>query len=115
MNYTDSIRNFLIAITIMLIGTIMLFRIGTIDFHSILATGKVMLPAIIILGFLGQKMGEIVDNPKNKTDADYKNAVLNALKKMDKKITLDELNDKLSATIAEPDLPDNNSDEDLDI
>ena len=32
------------------------------------------------MGFLGQKIGEIMDNPKNKADADYKIAVLNALK-----------------------------------
>ena len=69
------------------------------------------------MGFLGQKIGEIADNPKNRTDADYKLAVLNALKKMDKSISLQELNEKLTKTVAEPDAPDSeiNTDEELDI
>ena len=66
-----------------------------------------------MLGFLGQKIGEIADNPKNRDDADYKQAVLNALKKMDKSITLQELNEKLTRTVAEPDAPDSDNEEDL--
>ena len=92
MDYTESIRNFFISVTALLIGTISIIKIGTIDLHAILATGSILLPAIIVMGYLGQKIGEIVDNPKNKVDADYKLAVLNALKKMDKSITLQELN-----------------------
>ena len=64
------------------------------------------------MGYLGQRIGEIVDNPKNKADADYKIAVLNALKKMDKSITLQELNEKLTKQVAEPDLPDAKDDVD---
>ena len=45
---------------------------------------------------------------------DTKNAVLNALKKMDKSITLQELNEKLTKQVAEPDLPEN-SDDDVDV
>jgi ribosomal protein S12 methylthiotransferase len=59
---------------------------------------------------------EIADNPKNRADADYKQAVLNALKKMDKSITLQELNEKLTKTVAEPDAPDAEGEEDdLDV
>ena len=55
-----------------------------------------------------------MDNPKNRADADYKLAVLNALKKMDKSITLQELNEKLTKQVAEPDLPEA-SDDDIDV
>ena len=55
-----------------------------------------------------------MDNPKNKADADYKIAVLNALKKMDKSISLQELNEKLTKTVAEPDAPEIEPD-DLDV
>jgi hypothetical protein len=65
----------------LVIGTMMFVKIGTIDLHAILSTGSVLIPAIIVMGFLGSKIGEIVDNPKNRADADYKLAVLNALKK----------------------------------
>ena len=115
MDYTENIRKFFIVITILVIGTIMIIKIGTIDLHAIIATSTVLVPAVVVMGFLGQKIGEIVDNPKNKADADYKIAVLNALKKMDKSITLQELNEKLTKTVAEPDAPDVDVEEDLDV
>ena len=93
MENTVNFRNFFVVITMLVIGTISFTKIGTIDLHAIWATSVIMVPAVIVMGFLGQKIGEIVDNPKNRADADYKLAVLNALKKMDKSITLQELNE----------------------
>lgn len=113
MDYTENIRNFFIVVTMLVLGTISFVKIGTIDAHSIIATSMLMIPAVVVMGILGQKIGEIVDNPRNRADADYKLAVLNALKKMDKSITLQELNEKLTKTVAEPDAPD--SDDDVDI
>ena len=116
MGYTVDFRNFFVIVTMLVIGTICFVKIGTIDMHAILSTGAVLVPAILVMGFLGQKIGEIVDNPKNRDDADYKLAVLNALKKMDKSITLQELNEKLTKTVAEPDAPEPNpEEEDLDV
>lgn len=115
MDYAENIRNFFIVVTMLVIGTISFVKIGTIDAHSILATAMVLVPAVVVMGILGQKIGEIVDNPKNKADADYKLAVLNALKKMDKSITLQELNEKLTKTVAEPDAPDSETDDDVDV
>ena len=115
MIYTENIRNFFIVISVLVFGTISLIKIGTIDLHAIFATSLVVFPAAIVLGFLGQKMGEIADNPKNRADADYKQAVLNALKKMDKSITLQELNEKLTKTVAEPDAPDSEIEDDIDV
>ena len=83
--------------------------------HAIISTGIILVPAIVVMGFLGQKIGEIVDNPKNRADADYKLAVLNALKKMDKSITLQELNEKLTKTVVEPDAPDADIEDDVDV
>ena len=115
MDYTENIRNFFIVCAVLVLGTISLVKIGTIDLHSIMATGALVVPAAIVLGILGQKIGEIADNPKNRADADYKQAVLSALKKMDKSITLQELNEKLTKTVAEPDAPDSDIEEDLDV
>ena len=116
MGYAYEFRNFFIIVTMLVIGTICFVKIGTIDMHAIISTGIVMVPAIVVMGFLGQKIGEIVDNPKNRDDADYKLAVLNALKKMDKSITLQELNEKLTKTVAEPDAPEPElEDEDIDV
>ena len=74
-----------------------------------------LIPAVVVMGILGTKIGEIVDNPRNRADADYKLAVLNALKKMDKSITLQELNEKLTQTVSEPDSPEVDSEEDVDV
>lgn len=106
MEHTQNIRNFFIVVTMLIVGTICFVKIGTIDLHAIFHTFSIMIPAMLVMGILGHKIGEIADNPKNKTDADYKLAVLNALKKMDKSITLQELNEKLTKTVAEPDTPD---------
>ena len=115
MDYSENIRKFFIVMTVLIIGTVCIVKIGTIDLHAIMATSSVLIPAVIVMGFLGQKIGEIVDNPKNRADADYKIAVLNALKKMDKSITLQELNEKLTSTVAEPDAPDVEAEEDIDV
>ena len=112
MLYGENIRKIFISITTLVIGTICILRIGTIDLHTIFATAVILIPAVVVMGYLGQRIGEIVDNPKNKADADYKIAVLNALKKMDKSITLQELNEKLTKQVAEPDLPDEKDDVD---
>ena len=115
MGYTVEIRNFFIIITMLVIGTICFVKIGTIDMHAIIATAVILIPAVVVMGFLGQKIGEIMDNPKNRDDADYKLAVLNALKKMDKSITLQELNEKLTKTVAEPDAQEPDTEEDIDV
>ncbi len=112
MYYSENIRQIFIAVTIIVLGSICMIRIGYIDMHTICATAVILVPAIIIMGYLGYKIGEIADNPKNRDDADYKIAVLNALKKMDKSITLQELNEKLTKQVAEPDLPDEKDDVD---
>ena len=56
MEYTDNIRNFFIAVTILVIGSICFIKIGTIDTHAIFATAGILVPAIIVMGFLGQKL-----------------------------------------------------------
>lgn len=114
MGYAENIRLLFIVITMIVIGTVSIVRVGAIDLHAIMTTSAILIPAIIVMGYLGQRIGEIVDNPKNRADADYKIAVLNALKKMDKSITLQELNEKLTKQVAEPDLPEAPED-DLDV
>ncbi len=112
MIYSDIIKKMYISITIIVLGTFCMVRIGTVDMHMIWATASILVPAVIIMGYIGQRIGDIVDHPKNKADADYKIAVLNALKKMDKSITLEELNEKLSRQAEEPDIPDKKDDVD---
>ena len=106
MEYSRNIRNLFAVITALVIGTVSFVKIGTIDAHAIYATGMILIPAIIVMGILGQQIGYVIDNPKNRADADYKIAVLNALKKLDKSMTMQDLNEKLSGKISEPDVMD---------
>lgn len=115
MDYATQLRTFFIVTTFLIVGTVSIIRIGALNAHAIIATGAILIPAVLVMGFLGQKIGEIVDNPRNRADADYKLAVLNALKKMDKSITLQELNEKLTKTVAEPDAPDAENEDDVDV
>ena len=115
MGYTENTRLLFVVLTMIVIGTVSIVRIGAIDMHAILTTAAILVPAIVVMVYLGQKIGEIMDNPKNRADADYKIAVLNALKKMDKSITLQELNEKLTKQVAEPDLPETEGEDDIDV
>lgn len=112
MQYAESIKKFFISVTILSLGTMCILRTGVINMHAICSTAIILVPALVIMGYLGQRIGEIVDHPKNRADADYKIAVLNALKKMDKSITLEELNQKLTKQVEEPDIP--NEQDDVD-
>ena len=114
MGYTENLRLFFVIMTIIILGTVSIIRVGAIDMHAILTTAVILVTAVVIMGYLGQRMGEIIDNPKNQDDADYKLAVLNALKKMDKSISLQELNEKLTKKVAEQDLPEA-PDDDIDV
>ena len=69
MEHSVNLRTFFVMVTILVIGTVSITKIGTIDAHSVLATAAVLIPAIVVMGFLGQKIGEIMDNPKNEPDA----------------------------------------------
>ena len=113
MYYTTNLRNIFAAITVLVIGAICFTKIGIVDIHSILSTGAVLVPAVIVMGYLGKRIGEIIDNPKNIDDADYKLAVLNALKKMDKTMTMQDLNEKLSKSVTESDTSETDDDVDL--
>lgn len=114
MGYAENLRLLFIVITMIVLGTVSIVRIGAIDMHAIFTTAVILVPAVVIMGYLGQRIGNIIDHPKNRADADYKLAVLNALKKMDKSITLQELNEKLTKQVAEPDLPEAPED-DIDV
>lgn len=113
MIYSENLRLLFAVLTVIILGTVSIVNIGAIDLHAIMTTATILVPAVIIMGYLGHRIGEIVDNPKNRADADYKIAVLNALKKMDKSITLQELNEKLTKQVAEPDLPEPDDDTDV--
>lgn len=115
MNYTESIRRLFVIVTILVLGSISIIKIRVIDTHTIFTTGMVLIPAVVVMGLLGHKIGELFDNPKNKADAEYRQDIINALKKMDNAVTLQELNDKLTKKSSSEEIAEPIDIEDLDI
>ena len=114
MDYAKNIRSLFAVLTVLVIGTVSFVKMGTINAHSVFATSMLLIPAVIVMGLLGHQIGTVIDNPKNRVDADYKIAVLNALKKMDKSMTLQDLNAKLANDISEEDASFSDIDDDYD-
>ena len=52
MDYTTQLRDLFMVITIIVIGTISMIKIGTIDAHAIVATSIILLPAVVVMGIL---------------------------------------------------------------
>lgn len=73
-----------------------MFNYEYIDMNSVISMMYRIVPATIVMGILGRMMGAILDKPKNLADSDYQTDVLQALKKMDKNMTMSELSKKLS-------------------
>ena len=61
MGYTENMRLLFVVITMIVIGTVSIVRVGVIDMHAILTTAVILVPAVIVMGYLGQKIGEIID------------------------------------------------------
>ena len=98
MNYnlTSSLCASLAAITFIVLATFSIINVGLTGVDSIYAIVIRTIPATVVMGFLGKIMGSILDSPKNLDDSDYQTDVLKALKKLDRKMTLADLNEKLS-------------------
>jgi hypothetical protein len=98
MNYnlTSSLCASLAAITFIVLATFSIINVGLTGLDSIYAIVIRTIPATVVMGFLGKIMGSILDSPKNLDDSDYQTDVLKALKKLDRKMTLADLNEKLS-------------------
>jgi hypothetical protein len=49
MQSSETLRQMFIATTIIVIGSICMIRIGTVDMHSICATAVILVPAIVVM------------------------------------------------------------------
>ncbi len=84
------------TITFMVMAGICLFNYEYINMNSIISMMCRIVPATIVMGILGRMMGSILDKPKNLADSDYQSDVLQALKKLDKNMSMSELSKKLA-------------------
>ena len=84
------------VITFMVMAGICLINYEYVDMISVVSMMYRIVPATIVMGLLGRMMGAILDKPKNLADSDYQTDVLQALKKMDKNMTMSELSKKLA-------------------
>jgi len=71
-----------------LVGTFSLLKSGEINYYSVVNTMSKLIPAMIILGWLGYKIGSILDHPKLDKAAEFRNLIMDELSDLDKKIDL---------------------------
>ena len=90
------------VITFLVLSGICLFNYDYIDMNSVISMMYRIVPATVVMGILGRMMGAILDKPKNLADSDYQTDVLQALKKMDRNMTMSELSKKLSPEVEVP-------------
>ncbi len=90
------------VITFLVLSGICLFNYDYIDMNSVMSMMYRIVPATVVMGILGRMMGAILDKPKNLADSDYQTDVLQALKKMDRNMTMSELSKKLSPEVEVP-------------
>ena len=90
------------AITFIILAGVSVLHMGRMDMDSVFTLMWRTVPPTIIMAILGRFMGSILDSPKNLADSDYRSDVLSALKKMDKKMTLADLSQKLAPIPEEP-------------
>ncbi len=89
-------------LTFLVMAGICMFNYSYIDMNSVISMMCRIVPATIVMGILGRMMGAILDKPKNLADSDYQTDVLQALKKMDRNMTMAELSKKLSPEVELP-------------
>ena len=102
MNLKDSLCSTFASFTFIILAAISAFKFGRMDMNAIFELALRTIPATIIMGILGRMLGSILDSPKNLADSDYQTDILKALKKIDKKMTLSDLSEKLTPIEEEP-------------
>ena len=100
--WRNSLCSSFAAITFIVLASVSVLHMGRMDMGSVFALMWRTVPATIIMALLGRFMGAILDSPNNLADSDYRSDVLSALKKMDKKMTLADLSQKLAPIPEEP-------------
>ncbi len=102
MDFKSTLCTSFAVITFLVISGICLFNYDYIDMNSVISMMYRIVPATVVMGILGRMMGAILDKPKNLADSDYQTDVLQALKKMDRNMTMSELSKKLSPEVEVP-------------
>ena len=96
MDLKTTLSSTFAAITFIILAGISVFKYDKMDMGAVFSLMWRTVPATIIMGVLGRMMGSILDKPKNLADSDYQTDVLKALKKLDKNMTMADLNAKLA-------------------
>lgn len=91
------------TVTFIVLAIISILKFDKVDMAAMYSLMWRTIPATLVMGLLGKLMGSILDRPKNIADSDYTIDVLNALKQLDKNMTMADLNEKLSPIQELPD------------
>ena len=68
-----------VCVSILLIGTFHLLMCGDMGFEAVYSLILKLIPASLVMGFLGYKIGDILDHPKKDKVSEYKNLIMDEL------------------------------------
>ncbi|MBQ6516645.1 hypothetical protein IJI31_05645 [bacterium] len=72
-----------VCIAFLIFGAIHLFSCGNISYDSVVGLFIKIVPACLVMGVLGYKIGDILDHPKGSKAADYRNIIMDELENID--------------------------------
>ena len=68
-----------VCLSILLIGTFHILTCGDMSFETVYSLILKLIPATLVMGFLGYKIGNILDHPKKDKISEFKNLIMDEL------------------------------------
>ena len=78
-----------VCIAVLLITTFHIIICGDMGYDTVHGLIPKLVPAVLVMGFLGYKIGDILDHPKKDKISEYKNLILDELQSMDGDMNFD--------------------------
>ena len=82
---TKKSKNFctaFVCLSFLIFGTIQILSCGDMSYDTVVGLLAKVVPACLILGVLGYKIGDIMDHPRGKS-TDYKSIIMDELENID--------------------------------
>ena len=76
------------CITILIVGAIHLLLCGDMGYDSVLGLFVKVIPACLVMGILGYKIGDIVDHPHVNRADNYRNLIMDELQNISENMDL---------------------------
>jgi len=72
-----------ICVSFLILGTIHMLACGDMSYDAVYGLFVKVLPACLVLGLIGYKIGDIFDHPKGRKADDYRSLIMDELENLD--------------------------------